>query len=1105
MTTRHLTTSLALVLSASVLTAHQQPPAPTRDSEPPWDVTRARGETRSVDFVTSEGTWMTVDVSPDGRTLVFDLLGHVYSIPVDGGDARVLTGDSGVAVNFQPAYSPDGSRIAFISDRSGQNNLWIMNADGSNPRIIEQNLEVRHSLPRFTSDGRFVLARRSALGQERRSSEIWMYAVDGGRGVALTRQADHNNATEPSPSPDGRYVFFTIEVPDVDDPAKGRTQLRRLDLSTGDVLRITDGTERGPGGDSRLSSGGAFAPRPSPDGRHVAFGRRLASGTISFKGKQLGPRTALWLRDLQTGAERLLVDPVERDLQQNGSDWAGYLPGYAWNREGTQIFIAQGGQLKRVDVASGKVIAIPFKVRVQRTISQMAYKAVALDDRKPLEARFLRWPHVSADGERAVVQAVGAIWTMDLARGSPKRLLPPSFARHQYAPAWSPNGRSIAFTSWTDDERGHLWRVDTATGAPIQLTKVAGEYLNPVWSPDGATIVYVAGSGATARGQMLAENPYYELRSIPANGGESRFITAVNPPSGRLSHRRHIVQPSFGPAGRVVYPEMVQVENEWRTEVRSIRLDGTERRTLATIPESDEAVLSPDGRWLAFEEGDNVFLVAMPQFGAGARPLEFKREDRPLWPLTPLSREGGNFPRWAGPTTLVFGSANQIFVHDASTGKTSNYRVVISVPRASVQGSVVFRNARIVTMKDDEVIESGDLVVTDGRIAAVGPSGGVTVPAGAASFDAKGKTIVPGFVDMHTHNHRSPSGLLPQRDYEMAAVLAYGVTSTLDNSMWAQNIFPQSELVEAGEIVGPRVFSTGDPLYAGDRSRHNAIKSLDDARREAKRLQSYGAVSLKQYQQPERRQRQWVSEAARELGLMVTAEGGDMLYVLTMIMDGQTGWEHPIPQVPVYDDLAQFLGRAQAHYSPTLVVAGPGPWNDQFWTQSSELWTDPKLRRFAPWRKLEAHTRQRDLRPATDYTFPILAQGVADIIAAGGHGAIGAHGQQHGIASHWEVWMLASAMSPHDALRVATLDGARMLGVDAQLGSLETGKLADLIVIDGNPLAEIRQTTNIAWVMRGGRLHSGETLDEIWPAKKPFGKFFWQMDEARPTDVKVIK
>ena len=298
-----------------------------------------------------------------------------------------------------------------------------------------------------------------------------------------------------------------------------------------------------------------------------------------------------------------------------------------------------------------------------------------------------------------------------------------------------------------------------AGGAPTQLTKIAGEYLNPVWSPDGSTIVFVAGSGATARGQMMAENPYYELRSIPATGGESRFITAVNPPSGRLSHRRHIVQPSFGPDGRVVYPEMLQVNNEWRTEVRSIRLDGSERRTLATIPESDEAVLSPDGRWLAFEEGDNVFLVTMPQFGIGGRPIELKREDKPLWPLSPLSREGGNFPRWSGPTTLVFGSANENL--RARRGHRRNQSITACrfrcrAPR--VKGSVVFRNARIVTMKGDEVIESGDLVVTDGRIAAVGPSGGVTVPAGAASFDAKGKTIVPGFVDMHTHNHRSPSG-----------------------------------------------------------------------------------------------------------------------------------------------------------------------------------------------------------------------------------------------------------------------------------------------------------------------------------------------------------
>ncbi len=1099
-------TVLALIgISFSSALAGQ--PSPT--AEEAWDVTLARGKTRIIDFTTDEGTWMTVDVFPDGERLVFDLLGHIYTLPVSGGEAALLTGDSGVAINFQPALSPEGGRIAFISDRGGQNNLWVMNADGSNPLVVEQNLKVRHSLPAWMPDGNFIVARRVPLEQrQRRIQELWLYHVDGGKGVRLTDAKKHPSASGPSVSDDGRFLYFSVEMPNVDDPAKGKVQLRRLDLKTGEVLRITEGTERGAGGSARTSSGGGFTPRISPDGRYLAFGRRLASGTFSFKGHQLGPRTALWIRDLETGSETLAVDPVERDLQRRSRDWAGYLPGYSWDPTGRFVYVAQGGKIRKVDVESREVETIPFRARVARTISEMAYRPFRIDDAAPLKIRFTRWPTLAPDGSALAFQAVGRIWLQELPDGSPRRLTSNSFSPHEYAPAWSPGGEWLAFTSWSDEERGHLFKVGARGGEPVRLTAVAGEYLHPVWTPDGTGIVVVRSSGATLRGRMLNENAWYDLVLVPADGGEPRHVVTVNPPMGRVSHRRHVVQPSFGPEGRLYYPEMILAEGEdgdARTDLRSVRLDGLDKRTHSTLPYADEAVLSPDGNWLAFEEGDNVYLTAVPPNGIGGKPLELEREEKPVWTITPLSHEGGNFPRWVTATKLAFGSADKVFAYDVETKQTETYDIDLELPRDRAMGTLALTGARVITMEGDEVLDNADLVVRDGRIASLGPSGSVAIPSDARRVSVRGKSIIPGLVDLHTHNHRRPNGILPQRDFEMAAVLAYGVTTSLDNSMWSQNVFPQAEMVEAGELVGSRTFSTGDPLYAGDHARQNELKGSEQTHEDVARLKSYGAVSLKQYQQPERRQRQWVSQAARREGLMVTAEGGDFLYVLTMIMDGQTGWEHPIPQVPVYQDLAEFLGRANAYYSPTLVVAGPGPWNDQYFTQEVALWKDAKLRRFAPWRKLEAHTRRRELRPKTDYTFPLLAQGLADIIAAGGFGAIGAHGQQHGIASHWEVWMLAEAMTPLEALRVATLHGAMMIGVQEDIGSLKPGKLADLVVLHGNPLEDIRETAAIQYVMKGGRLYDGDTLDEIWPRQREFGRFFWEMEEARPDDVKVIK
>jgi imidazolonepropionase-like amidohydrolase len=372
-------------------------------------------------------------------------------------------------------------------------------------------------------------------------------------------------------------------------------------------------------------------------------------------------------------------------------------------------------------------------------------------------------------------------------------------------------------------------------------------------------------------------------------------------------------------------------------------------------------------------------------------------------------------------------------------------------------------------------------------------------------IDAQGKTLIPGFVDVHSHNYREHRGLIPQHNYEGAVFLAYGVTTTMDPSMWSQNLFPTAEMVDAGVLVGPRVFTTGDPLYAGDGVRNQDFTSYEIAEASIHRLADWGAVSLKQYLQPRREQRQWVTEVARKRGIMVTSENGDLPYTLGMVMDGHTGFEHPLSYSPLYADMAEFLGKAGVTYSPTFMVGGAGPWNEEYWYGQEETWKDPKLRRFMPWVQIVPQSRRRMLRPQTDYSFPLLAQGLADMIAAGGYGAIGAHGQRNGPGSHYEVWMLASALPPLKALEVASLHGARFIGMERDLGSLEAGKLADLMVLNANPLENIRNTIDIQYVMKGGTLYDDETLDEVWPRQRRYGRYPWVMNDALRSDDRPIR
>ena len=1071
------------------------------ESSERWDVTKARGTTRDIDFSTSEGTWMSVDLSPDGRWIVFDLLAHIYRVPAEGGEAQCLTQSSGVALNFHPRISPDGATIAFVSDRLGQNNLWLMNADGSQPRAVFTDKDVRAFEPAWSPDGRYIYVRRQDM-RRNGGSGIWMYSRDGGEGVEIVGR-EVRGAEWPSPSPDGKFLYFQMSTASQGtwsgraDVMQGAKQLRRLELRTGRVTEMTSGESAQ---QYQGSSGGAIAPELSPDAHWMSFARRIPDGTITYKNQTFGPRTALWIRDLHSGAERVAMDPIEVDMSE-GMKIGRDLPGYSWSKDSRSIVITQGGKLRRLDVASGRVTTIPFTARVHRTISEMAYSPLAIPD-GPMTVKFPRWTSASPDGRRLAFQAVGRVWVMDLPSGTPRRLTPESFEPLEMSPAWSPDGRWIAFTSWADVDLGHVFKIPSTGGQPQQLTTEAGEYLNTVWRPDGEEIIVTRGSGATLRGRSASNNLWYELVRVPAAGGDTTPIVTVNRPynGGRpLMPRRPIVQASFGPEGRLFYPETsgpTKDEKEEFTEFVSIRLDGTDRRTHLIFPFADEASISPDGRWLAFQEGDNTYLLPFPLMGTGTTPTRIDKRKGKL-PVTPISTQGGNFPRWRNAATLEFVSGPQYSAYNVETKSAETAAIKLTVPRPTPAGTIALTGARIITLDHRKVIDHGTIVVKAGRVSCVGTCSTAGVD---RIVDVKGKTIIPGFIDMHAHHHRDHEGVLPRHNWESAIYLAYGVTTTLDVSMWSANVFPTGEMIEAGVTAGPRTFSSGDPLYSGDAERQNEIGSYKIAEDNIERLVSYGAVTMKQYMQPRRDQRQWISDIARTRKLRVTAEGGDLEYNLSMIMDGQTGWEHPMSYAPLYEDAAIFFGTAHASYSPTFIVGGASAWNEEYFYQESDVWKDEKLRRFTPWRMLIPGTRRRILRPVTDYSYPMIAQGLADIVAHGGYGSIGSHGQQHGLGSHWETWAAASALGPMGALEVASLHGAHFLGVERDLGSLEAGKLGDLMVLNSNPLENIRNTKDILYVMKAGMLYDAATLDEVWPEKKPFGGYYWVNPDALRSD-----
>jgi len=1057
-----------------------------------WSVTQARGKTRVIDFTVDQGTYLSVDLAPDGQWLVFDLLGHIYRLPVTGGTAENLTAASGIALNYHPRISPDGREIAFVSDRGGQDNLWVMGADGSNPRQLFADDDSRAAEPAWTPDGQAILISRkmkSPAGFYRTNDEIWSFPRAGGPGTALVKLppsassvparagywAGQDRAQWPSMSPDGRYLYFHSSLFSGAD-----RRLRRLEVRSGRIDDLTETKDRYLtccGRTTYPARLGEIAPEVSPDGRWLAYARKIPGARTSYRGHEYIGRTALWLRDLETGVDRVIMDPITGDAMDLHPAWDHrVLPGYSWARDGKSIVITQGGRIRRLWIESGRVETIPFEARVRREISEMARHQGAIDDRV-FRPRAIRWPASSPDGGQLVFEAAGRLWLRSLPDGAMAPLLEPGPGGFELTPDWTPDGGTVLFTTWSDDEGGAVWKVRPG-GTPERITRLAGRYLYPRVAADGRSIVVNRWSPAL---KYLPNAAGWELVTIDGSGA----VTVVRGPGPLADAAANTAGLTYRVHGTTLVATRASTQDPWVHPVVA--------GAVATVAPS------PDGRWLAIRQKHDVYLAPLPAVAVGDSLTVSLADGAPS--LRRVTRHGGMFPRWRNATTLELVSANTYLSYDVVRQRVDSIPLDFEIPRDRGLGTVALTGARIITLDNRRVIERGTVVVRDGRIACVGVCSltGVT-----DRIDVTGKTIMPGWVDVHAHHTNDEvDGMIPERRASSARYLAWGVTTTHDPATAEQVSFPLSELIEAGRVVGPRTYSTGVPLTCSDFDDLREIDSYQEALDHVRRHAKLGALSIKDYRQCTRVQRQMLAEAARSAGVTITSEGSDPLYILGLIMNGSTGWEHPIQYHPLYADYTRFLGLAGAHYSAQLFISDyPHGAAIDYWLGQEDLWGNPKVREWTPWPEL-ALRRGLTSKPLSEFIFPILAEGAADIKRAGGRLAVGAHGEQDGLGTHWEVWSYAQALSPMEALEAASLDGAHFLGLERDLGSIVPGKLADLVVLDANPLTDIRKTTEIRYVMKAGRLYQARTMAEVWPRQRAYGRKPWDQAEMHRTDIRA--